>query len=344
MEYPRLIFNVATDILFGSKTTFNPDTDIPSLAGKVILVTGGGPHPFQATPADHRPREQRHRQGNRPPASQARPGPHLPLLARPGPRRRRRAIAAVRAAVPAAALTLLELDLASLASVAAAAESFNRQSDRLDLLINNAGIMAVPAGETEDGLELQLGVNHVGHALLTKLLLPTLLRTADTKAADGAPADVRVVALSSNAHLRAPAPGFSPADEFAADGTPMGRYARSKLANALFAREMARRHPRIVAVSLHPGVIRTDLFAHVLGQSAALGALSSAFGWLVYSSVADGAKNTLWAATAPRDQVQSGGYYVPVGRLEAGSEYARDDALAATLWDWTEGVLRKHGY
>jgi NAD(P)-dependent dehydrogenase (short-subunit alcohol dehydrogenase family) len=251
----------------------------------------------------------------------------------------------VRAAVPAAALTLLELDLASLASVAAAAKSFTEQSDRLDLLINNAGIMAVPAGETKDGLEIQLGVNHVGHALLTKLLLPTLLRTADTKAAaDGTPADVRVVTLSSNAHLRAPAPGFSPADERAADGSPMGRYARSKLANVLFARELARRHPSITTASLHPGVIRTDLFAHVLDQNAALGALSSAFGWLVYSSVADGAKNTLWAATAPKDQIRSGGYYVPVGRLEAGSEYARDEALAATLWDWTEGVLRKHGY
>jgi NAD(P)-dependent dehydrogenase (short-subunit alcohol dehydrogenase family) len=245
----------------------------------------------------------------------------------------------VRAQSPATPLTLLQLDLASLASVAAAAQSFAEQSDRLDLLINNAGIMAVPAGETKDGLELQLGVNHVGHALLTKLLLPTLLRTAALPGAD-----VRVVTLSSNAHLRAPAPGFSPADEAAASLGPMARYARSKLANALFARELARRHPRLTAVSLHPGVIRTDLFSHVLGENAALGYLSSAFGWLVYSSVADGAKNTLWAATAPKDGIANGAYYTPVGKPGGGSEYARDDALAATLWDWTEGVLRKHGY
>jgi NAD(P)-dependent dehydrogenase (short-subunit alcohol dehydrogenase family) len=263
---------------------------------------------------------------------------HIFLCAR-DPARGAAALADVRAQAPAAPLTLLQLDLASLASVAAAAESFNRQSDRLDLLINNAGIMAVPAGETEDGLELQLGVNHVGHALLTKLLLPTLLRTAEES-----DADVRVVTLSSNAHLRAPAPGFSPSDERAESSSPMGRYSRSKLANALFARELARRHPRIVAVSLHPGVIRTDLFTHALGGNAALGYLSYAFGWLVFSSVADGAKNTLWAATAPRDGIANGAYYTPVGRLGGGSEYARDDALAATLWDWTEGVLRKHGY
>jgi NAD(P)-dependent dehydrogenase (short-subunit alcohol dehydrogenase family) len=199
--------------------------------------------------------------------------------------------------------------------------------------------MAVPAGETRDGIEVQLGVNHVGHALLTKLLLPALLRTAALPGAD-----VRVVALSSNAHLRAPAPGFDPADGPAAAASPLGRYARSKLANALFARELARRHPEIAAVSLHPGVIRTDLFNHVLGQNAALGYLSSAFGGLVYSSVADGAKNSLWAATAPREKLVSGAYYTPVGQLGGESAYARDDALAATLWDWTEGVLRKHGY
>ena len=105
--------------------------------------------------------------------------------------------------VPGAYISFLSLDLTSFASVAEAAHSFTSQSERLDVLINNAGIMATPTGTTEDGYEIQFGTNHMGHALLTKLLLPTLLATVKQPGAD-----VRIVNLTSEGHNLAPSGGI----------------------------------------------------------------------------------------------------------------------------------------
>jgi NAD(P)-dependent dehydrogenase (short-subunit alcohol dehydrogenase family) len=248
------------------------------------------------------------------------------------------AIQEIKAVVPGASIKVLELDLNTLPSVAAAAAAFKSQSDRLDVLINNAGIMAQD-GKTEQGYEKQLGVNHLGHALFTKLLLPTMLKTASDK-----DSDVRIINLSSGAHTRAPAPGFDPNDMFMAKHGAMARYSRAKLANVLFAKEMAKRYPQIKTVALHPGVIRTNLFDPMMGSNKVLGLLSSTFGFLVYSSVEDGAKNTLWAATAPKAEVESGAYYVPVAKKDEGSAYSRDEKMADSLWQWTEAELKKQGY
>jgi NAD(P)-dependent dehydrogenase (short-subunit alcohol dehydrogenase family) len=231
------------------------------------------------------------------------------------------------------------MDLASFSSIAKAVETFNSQSDRLDVLINNAGVMAAPEGKTKDGYEIQLGTNHLGHFLLTKLLLPKLLKTAEQK-----DSDVRIVNLSSGAHTRAPAPGFTLDDLDMKSAGPMGRYSRSKLANVLFARQLAKKYPQVTSVSLHPGLIRTDLFNSMFGSNAALGALSSVFGWAVYGTVPDGAKNSLWAATAPKERVKNGEYYKPVGLQSPGSAYSRDEKMAEKLWDWSEEQVKKHGY
>lgn len=248
------------------------------------------------------------------------------------------AVKEIKAIVPEANIKILEIDLNSLNSVATAASSFTSQSDRLDLLINNAGIMAQD-GRTEEGYEKQIGVNHLGHALLTKLMLPTLIKTASEPNSD-----VRIVNLSSTAHTRAPAPGWDSNDPFLVKAGSMGRYGRAKLANVLYAKEMAKRYPQIKTVSLHPGVIRTNLFDPLMGSNKLLGILSSTVGGLFYGSVEDGAKTTLWTATAPRDSVESGAYYVPFGKKDPASAFARDEKLAKDLWDWTEAELQKHGY
>ena len=249
------------------------------------------------------------------------------------------AIAEIKAVTPSANVKFLELDLNSFASAAAAASSFTSQADRLDILVNNAGIMAVPEGTTKDGYEVQLGVNHMGHALLTKLLLPTMLKTAEKP-----DSDVRIINLSSGAHTRCPAPGIDYDDLAAVRAGAMGRYSRSKLANIYFTNQLAQRYPSIKSVAIHPGLVQTNLFDTAFSGNKALGALSSMFGWAVYRTVEDGAKNQLWAATAPKGEVESGAYYTPVGEKNQGSAYARDAKEAAKLWDWTEAELKKHGY
>ena len=106
--------------------------------------------------------------------------------------------------VPGANITFLEMDLADLESVKKAADTFIASENRLDVLLNNAGVMALPPGKTKDGYEIQFGTNHIGHALLTKLLMPTLQQTVK----DGG--DVRIVNVSSWGHNFPPLAGFDP--------------------------------------------------------------------------------------------------------------------------------------
>lgn len=209
---------------------------------------------------------------------------------------------------------------------------------RLDRLFLNAGIMAGPAGVTEQGYELQFGTNHMGHALLTKLLLPTLLKTAAEPGAD-----VRVVALSSVGHAATPWGGIN----FAGLKTPMSsmlpsatwtRYGQSKLANILFAKELARRNPSITAVAVHPGVVATELFRSTL--PAALGGVMNWAKGTFFKRVEEGAQNQLWAGCG--EGVVSGEYYMPVGIPGQCSRTANDAALAKKLWEWTEKELEAY--
>lgn len=210
------------------------------------------------------------------------------------------------------------------------------KEDRLDLLVCNAGIMAMPEGLTKDGYEMQFGTNHVGHALLVKLLLPVLERTAEKPGAD-----VRVVTVSSVGHHLAPEEGI----EFAALKGEMGhmstwnRYAQSKLANRLFASQLAERHPAIMSVSVHPGVVTTNLYDAFVGDVGLKKAAYWGFKQLVSVSVEEGSKNQLWAATSPREGLVAGEYYVPVGILGKGSRQGVDKELGKRLWEWTEKEL-----
>ncbi|KAK2608958.1 hypothetical protein QQS21_002534 [Conoideocrella luteorostrata] len=295
---------------------FDPAKDIPSLEGKVILVTGGNNGLGKQSIceyAKHNPRQ-------------------IWLAARN--------VAAAQAVVdeihqlkPDASVRVLELDLTSFASVKKAAQRFVTECDRLDILMLNAGIMAASPGLTENGYEIQFGTNHVGHALLTKLLLPTLERTAQSRA------DVRVVVLSSRGHFLAPREGirFDSLKTTADELKPFERYGQSKLANVLFARQLAAHYPHLTVTSVHPGIVRTNLVNSMSGVSFTERLLSPIANYW-FTPVNQGAKNQLWASVSQFD-IKSGEYYEPVGVSRKASRLARDEDLAKELWDWTAHEL-----
>jgi retinol dehydrogenase-12 len=202
--------------------------------------------------------------------------------------------------------------------------------------MNNAGIMAVPPQLSADGYEIQFATNYLGHALLTKLLLPTMLKTAAEPGSD-----VRIVTLSSAAHLTAPEEGIRFESLRSPDipGTALLRYRRSKLINILYSKELAKRYPGIKAIAVHPGIAQTGLDA-TMRKSFLLARILTPFFALAFAVPIEKATlNQLWAATSR--QVQSGEYYNPVGKNSMGSQLSRDMALAGRLWKWTEEELVK---
>ncbi|WP_425322611.1 oxidoreductase [Actinoplanes ianthinogenes] len=221
----------------------------------------------------------------------------------------------------------LHLDLGSLRSVRRAAGEFRSRFERLDLLINNAGVMIPPYGRTEDGFELQLGVNHLGHFALTGLLLDLVLGTAGA----------RVVTVSSNGH-RGGVIGFDDLQS-ERDYRRMRAYRQSKLANLLFAFELQRRYPGVVSVAAHPGAARTGLMrtSPWLFRFVASRRTKWLFSWLIQSE-GDGAQPVLRAATDPG--VRGGEYFGPDGWGEftgratrvAAAEEAYEPISSRRLW------------
>lgn len=234
--------------------------------------------------------------------------------------------ARIRAETGNDGVRLRQLDLASLASVRAFAA---QQDTPVDLLINNAGVMATPRRLTADGFELQFGVNHLGHFALTGLLLPALRQ---------APA-ARVVTVSSLAHRA----GRIDFDDLAAEHSyrPWSRYNQSKLANLLFTAEFTRRleasGESLLAVAAHPGFASTNLTSG-MHHPATLDVLGAFFRLLGQSGAA-GALPTLYAATAP--EVRGGEFYGPGGPGQLRGRPVRvtpapqalDTGTAARLWD-----------
>jgi len=233
----------------------------------------------------------------------------------------------------------LPLDLTSLESIKGAAQTFTSQSSRLDVLILNAGIMAVPEGKTSSGFEIQLGTNHVGHFYLTKLLLPTLRKTASEPGSD-----VRVVSLTSEAHNLAPSFDTILSHKKLNASGPWTRYGASKASNIMFAAELARRHPELKAVSVHPGIIATDLYISTKKSNIVMRYGTWLFGSFM-GTVETGAYNQLWAGVgAKREDLVNGGYYTPVGRLQTGNKWAKSTDYGKRLWDWTEAELVQAGF
>lgn len=295
--------------------------DIPDLSGKVILVTGANSGLGLQSVLDL-----------------ARHGPKEIWLTSRTTDKAEQAIKEIKKEVPSANLKSLSLDLSSFDSIKSAARSFTQSSQRIDVLLLNAGIMASDAGLTKDGYEVQFGTNHVGHALLTKLLTPILDRTAKEPGSD-----VRVVVLTSAATAMAPKDGIE-FDTLKTQQEPMGtwtRYGQSKLANALFARQLAKLHPTWTVTAIHPGVVTTNLSRHVQDRYWwAKGLMPIAN--LLLTTVQQGALNQLWGSTAPKGDINSGEMYFPVADLTGGRRgpFVKDDALAQKLWDWTEQELK----
>ncbi|KAI9733475.1 MAG: hypothetical protein M1818_007223 [Claussenomyces sp. TS43310] len=300
-------------------TTFDPETDIPDLSGKVILVTGGNSGLGEESVlqlAKHNPKEI--------------------ILAARSADRAEAAITRIKDKVASANIVFLPLDLTSFKSVAGAAKTINDSTGRLDILMNNAGIMATPPGTTEEGYEIQFGTNHLGHALFTKLILPKLEATAREPGAD-----VRIITLSSLGHKWAPKGGLQLEhvhSEMASTST-FARYGQSKLANILYSRELARRYPSIRCISLHPGSVDTGLSRGLTSSFPRLTAPIQFLSKFLATSVQQGTLNQLWAATS--QAAVSGKYYIPVAKESPGSAEAQDNDLAVKLWDWTEAELAK---
>ena len=205
--------------------------------------------------------------------------------------------------------------------------------------MNNAGIMAVPPGETREGYEIQFGTNHMGHALLTRLLMPVLQATAKLPATD-----VRIVNLTSEGHQLAKGGEATIFNQEKLKGLGVWpRYGYSKLANILFTRQLALKHPEITSVAVHPGVINSDLWLSTKRGNIFVRAGVAIAGSLM-ATVRQGVLNQLWAATARKGEMQSGAYYKPVGNQAKGGGYAQDKQLAAQLWEWTEKELVAKGY
>ena len=242
------------------------------------------------------------------------------------------AIQRIRAQFPNAKVSYETLDLASLASVAGFAARFAAAHVSLDLLINNAGVMALPKRQTTaDGFEMQFGTNYLGHYALTAHLLPLLRRGNQP----------RVVNLSSLAH-RSGAIDFDDL-QGAKSYNPFKAYCQSKLAMLMFALELERRSNAagwgLLSNAAHPGYALTDLIANGPGTRGLLGQLGKILQPFASQSAAEGALPTLFAATSP--EARPGGYYGPnwFYELKGPPEpakimpQAKDAAAAARLWD-----------
>ena len=246
------------------------------------------------------------------------------------------AVQAIATTAPAADVSVLELDLADLDQVTVAAATFASAHDRLDLLINNAGLMAIPKQTTVQGYEMQLGVNHLAHFALTGRLLDRLLATPGS----------RVVSISSQGHR----PGRIAFDDLQSEQKygPWKAYFQSKLANLLFVAELQRRLTAVdsptLALAAHPGGSRTNL-----GHENPGGILNTighvgrpVIEKIALQSAAMGALPTLRAATDPA--VVGGEYFGPDGlgeqrghpRVVGRSRRAQDEDVARRLWEVSE--------
>lgn len=239
-------------------------------------------------------------------------------------------------------LRYVALDLTSFESIRSAAKSVQSSTDRLDILICNAGVMGLRPGKTGQGHEVIFGTNHVGHHLLTKLLLPTLENTAALPGSD-----VRVVCISSVANDRAPPIAtMLDMDKLSATGV-WTRYGASKAANILFAAELARRYPAITSVSVHPGIIKSDIWRSTNDNNSLIRLGLMLIQPFMFQSLQDGAHTQLWAAAgAKKDELQNGAYYTPVGQLDRGNpgnRRAQDVEAGKALWEWTDAQIDTAG-
>ncbi|GLB38370.1 putative NAD-P-binding protein [Lyophyllum shimeji] len=295
------------------KPKFSVD-DIPDLTGKVVIVTGGnagvGKETVKALLAHNA----------------------KVYLAARSAEKARAAIEDLRKETGKEAI-FLKLDLANLEAVKAAALEFQEKEKELHILFNNGGVMTPPLEQvTADGYDLQMGTNVLGHFYLTKLLLPTLLSTAEASPEK----HVRVVTTSSMLHLL----GSLNFDTFK-DGparrklSPMKLYSQSKYGNVAFASELSRRYgdKGLVSISVHPGTLNSDLHRHMSKLRQRV------MNALLYPP-SHGALTQLWGGTSKEGAELNGKYLIPWARIGSPRPDAQDPVVGEKLWDWLEEQVK----
>jgi retinol dehydrogenase 12 len=278
----------------------NTSTHLP-LAGRVALVTGANTGIGKVTAT-----------------ALAQQGARVFIACRPSARSDA-ALADIRTAAPDRQVELLPLDLGDLASVRQCAQAFLARGLPLHLLINNAGV-AGAKGMTASGFELGFGTNHIGHFLLTQLLLPCIQASAPA----------RIVTVASRMHDRVDGIDFEAVRRPTRSATGLPEYSVAKLANVLFSVELGRRlaGTGVNTCALHPGVVASDVWRSVPWPLRGLIKL-------FMLSPEAGAQTTLYCATSPEVAGETGLYYDQC-RTKTPSQAARDPALAAELWRRSE--------
>ncbi|KAL2527325.1 NAD(P)-binding Rossmann-fold superfamily protein [Abeliophyllum distichum] len=232
--------------------------------------------------------------------------------------------------IPAAKVDTMELDLSSLTSVRKFASEFTSSSRPLNLLINNAGVMAPPFKLSKDNIELQFATNHLGHFLLTHLLIETMKKTAREMKREG-----RIVNVSSEAHRFAYREGIRFDRLNDEEGySRWAAYGQSKLANILHANELARRlkedGAEITANSLHPGTITTNLFRNL----GVFEGVASTVGKFLFKNIPQGASTSCYLALHPQVKGITGEYFWD-NNLAKTTSKAADTDLSRKLWDFS---------
>ena len=304
---------------FGATSTADEVLEGKDLSGKTVLVTGGSSGLGQETAR-----------------AMAAKGAYVIIAAR-NPAQMEAAVAAIKADVPEAQLETLACDLASLESIKVAGAEANERFLKIDILINNAGVMACPETQTADGFEMQFGTNHLGHFALTKHLMPLVEKGADK----------RIVNLSSRGHHICPADLEDPNFEHS-EYDPWQSYGRSKTANILFTRGLEDRFADrgIHAYALHPGGINTNLGRHMSQEDmdALIERIKSSGGDATFKTIPQGAATQVWAATASELEGRGGVYCEDCHVAEVDDEsatggvrsYALDKDNADKLWAMSE--------
>ena len=299
---------------FGFETTTDDALDGVDLAGRIAVVTGASTGIGLETAR-----------------ALASKGAHVVLAAR-DQAKTEAAAATIRERVPDADLEIGMIDLTSLDRVRDFASWYLDTHDRLHLLINNAGVMFTPFEHTAEGFELQFGTNHVGHFLLTNMLMPALL--ADPPA--------RIVNLSSGGHAMSDIHWDDPNFE-QRDYDKFESYGQSKTANILFSVELDRRLAGrgVRSYAVHPGMIRTELGRYMTRDDvAALGNRAKSGGGLPsFKTLEQGAATSVWAATSPELADRGGVYLADCQVTDEHAPWALDAESAARLWVLSEQLV-----
>ena len=306
---------------FGVHTTSDEVLAGIDLTGKLALVTGGSSGLGVETARAF-----------------ASKGARVVITARNLPKAEK-VVARIKASTGNDNIEIEELELGSVASIRAFANRFSAKYAALHILVNNAGVMACPAGKTEDGFEMQFGTNHLGHFMLTGLLAPLLLTSAPA----------RVISLSSRGHQLSPVV-FEDIQFENREYEKWRAYGQAKTANVLFAVALEKRlgGRGVHAYAVHPGAIMTDLTRHLTEEDWEMLHQRQEAGMLQFKTVACGAATSVYAATAPELEGQ-GGVYLSDCRirdvddndenLEAVRSYAVDPEAAERLWAVSEEML-----